>query len=70
MARLLLLILLLCAIVALIGAAAAAWTRAAREGQTLARDLTSTGGSGMERISYAALILLMLGVTSGLLGGL
>lgn len=73
MARLILLICLICAVLALVGAAVSALSRAARDGGELARDLAMPGtGNGvtMERISYAALILLMLGVTSGLLGGL
>lgn len=71
MARILLLICLACAVVALVGAAIAALTRAARESRTLARDLAPINeGNAMKRISYAALLLLMLGVTSGLLGGL
>jgi hypothetical protein len=75
MARLLLLIALICAVLVLVGAAVSALSRAARDGGELARDLAAPGtGAGkgvtMERISYAALILLMLGVTSGLLGGL
>lgn len=71
MARILLLICLACAVVALVGAAITALTRAAREGRSLARDLAPIDeGNTMKRISYAALLLLMLGVTSGLLGGL
>ncbi len=75
MARLLLLICLICAVVVLVSAAISSLSRAARDGGKLARDLTAPGtGTGkgvtMERVSYAALILLMLGVTSGLLGGL
>lgn len=71
MARILLLICLACAVVVLVGAAMAAVTRAAREGRSLARGLAPIDeGNTMKRISYAALLLLMLGVTSGLLGGL
>lgn len=71
MARILLLICLVVAILALLGAAAAAWTRAANEGRQVASDLSiRSGGNNVQRISYAALILLMLGVTSGFLGGL
>lgn len=71
MARILLLICLAFAVVALLGAAITALTRAAREGRSLARDLAPIDeGNTMKRISYAALLLLMLGVTSGLLGGL
>lgn len=71
MARILLLVFLACAVVVLVGAAMTALTRAAREGRKLARDLAPIDeGNTMKRISYAALLLLMLGVTSGLLGGL
>lgn len=71
MVRILLLICLIAAVVALFGAAAVAWTRAANEGRQVASDLSiGSGGNNVQRISYAALILLMLGVTSGFLGGL
>ncbi|WP_113912864.1 hypothetical protein [Roseovarius dicentrarchi] len=71
MARLVLLICLICVLLALVGAAISALTRAAQDGRALARDIAAPGkGILMERISYTALILLMLGVTSGLLGGL
>ncbi len=71
MARLLLLICLVCAVLALIGVAVSALTRAAQDSKALARDMVAPNtGVTMKRISYAALILLMLGVTSGLLGGL
>lgn len=71
MARLLLLICLVVAVLALLGAAVTAWGRAAQEGRKVASDLTARSGeNNVERISYAALFLLMLGVTSGLLGGL
>lgn len=64
MARLLLLICLVCVVLALAGVAVSSLSRAARE---LA---PANEGKTMARISYAALLLLMLGVTSGLLGGL
>lgn len=72
MARLLFLICLICALLALVGAAISALSRAARDSRRLARDLAApeTEGGTMERIGYVALIVLMLGVTSGLLGGL
>ncbi len=71
MARLLLLICLVCAVLALVGVAVSALTRAAQDGTALARDIAAPNtGVTMQRISYTALILLMLGVTSGLLGGL
>ncbi|PVA09202.1 hypothetical protein DC366_14945 [Pelagivirga sediminicola] len=65
------LICLVVALLALAGAAISALSRAAQDSRSLARDLAAPGkGITMQRISYAALILLMLGVTSGLLGGL
>lgn len=71
MARLLLLICLVLVLLALVGAAVSALTRAAQDGRALARDFTGSDKEVlMERTSYAALIVLMLGVTSGLLGGL
>ncbi|HEY9039280.1 MAG TPA: hypothetical protein VIN05_10110 [Roseovarius sp.] len=71
MARLLLLICLVCAVLALVGVAISALTRAAQDSKALARDMAGPHtGMMMKRISYTALILLMLGVTSGLLGGL
>lgn len=71
MARLLLLMCLLCAILALVGVAVSALARAAHDSRALFRDMTLPGRrTMMERIGYGALILLMLGVTSGLLGGL
>ncbi len=71
MARLLLLICVICALLALVGAAISALTRAAQDGTALARTMAVPDKRiTMERISYTALILLMLGVTSGLLGGL
>lgn len=75
MTRLLLLIFLICALIALASQAVSALTQAARDGGALARDLVAPDngpgqGGTMERISYVALLLLMLGVTSGLLGGL
>ncbi|MFD0857763.1 hypothetical protein [Roseovarius aquimarinus] len=55
----------------LLGAAITAMARAAREGQKTAQALAPRmEGNGMEKVSYAALLLLMLGVTSGFLGGL
>ena len=71
MARLIFIICLALAVLALTAAAVAAISRAAREGRALARETAHLGGGqGMEKVSYAALLLLMLGVTSGLLGGL
>ncbi|MEI4261838.1 hypothetical protein [Roseovarius sp. D0-M9] len=75
MVRLLFFIFLALAVLALAGAALSALTRAAREGHSAARDLAqdtigNTKGNGMEKVSFTALLLLMLGVTSGLLGGL
>ena len=71
MARLLFLICLGLAVLALAAAAMVAVTRAARAGRAAAHDLAREAkGDGMEKVSYAALMLLMLGVTSGLLGGL
>jgi len=70
-ARLFLFICLGLAVLALAAAAFSAVTRAIRDGHMAARDLAhETKGNGMEKVSYAALLLLMLGVTSGLLGGL
>jgi hypothetical protein len=44
--------------------------RAARETRALGRELAVTaGGTALQKIAYAALIILMLGVTSGLVGG-
>ncbi|MCQ0093305.1 hypothetical protein [Roseovarius sp. M141] len=71
MARLLLLICLICVLLALVGLAVSALTRAAQDSKALAQGMIAPDkGVTMERISYTALILLMLGVTSGLLGGL
>ncbi len=71
MARLLMLTCLALAVVALAGLAVSATIRAARDTQALGRDLVvKTGGSNVQKIAYVALIVLMLGVTSGLLGGL
>ncbi|MDO5757676.1 MAG: hypothetical protein Q4P24_09190 [Rhodobacterales bacterium] len=71
MARLLLLICLICVVVALASNAVSAMVRAAQDSKALAQELSAPHrGMVMERISYTALILLMLGVTSGLLGGL
>lgn len=71
MARLLFLICLGLAVLALAAAAITAVIRAARVGRDTVHDLTrETKEDGMEKVSYAALMLLMLGVTSGLLGGL
>jgi Flp pilus assembly protein TadG len=71
MARFLLLICLVFAILALVGVAAAQLAHAASVGSRAAHESSAPSkGNDVERISYAALILLMLGVTSGLLGGL
>jgi len=75
MARLLFLICLILAVLALAAAALLALVRAFREGRATAQEIAGnlgqgSRGNGMEKVSYAALLLLMLGVTSGLLGGL
>jgi hypothetical protein len=70
MARLIMLVGLALALVALTGLAVSAILRAARETRALGRELAVTaGGTALQKIAYAALIILMLGVTSGLVGG-
>jgi len=75
MARLVMLIGLALALVWLTAAAVSATARAARETRTLGREVAemtqeARRGANVQKIAYAALMLLMLGVTSGLLGGL
>lgn len=71
MARLLMLVILALALVALAGFAVSAMTRAARDATSLGREMAlTTRGTSVQKIAYAALFILMLGVTSGLLGGL
>jgi hypothetical protein len=46
-------------------------TRAARDATSMGREMVlTTRGTSVQKIAYAALFILMLGVTSGLLGGL
>lgn len=71
MARLFMLVVLALAVVALIGIAISAMARAGRDAGSLGRDMVgTTRGTSVQKIAYAALFILMLGVTSGLLGGL
>ncbi|MFX0541170.1 hypothetical protein ACEWPM_005495 [Roseovarius sp. S4756] len=67
-------LLFLCAalvVVTLIGLAVTTTARAVQDSRDLARDIAVVPRRTlMEKISFAALMLLMLGVTSGLLGGL
>ncbi|WP_422025696.1 hypothetical protein [Roseovarius sp.] len=71
MARLLMLVILALALVALAGFAVSALTRATREARSLGQEIAlTTRGTSVQKIAYAALFILMLGVTSGLLGGL
>lgn len=68
MARLFMLLLVTLAIVAL---AAVAMARAARDAGSVGRDIAvTTRGTNVQKIAYAALFILMMGVTSGLIGGL
>ncbi len=71
MARLIMLVCLALALVALTGYALSATFRAAREARSLGQEIAATTtGTSVQKIAYVALLLLMLGVTSGLLGGL
>ncbi|MFN3209452.1 MAG: hypothetical protein ACE369_10715 [Roseovarius sp.] len=71
MARLFMLAILTLAVVLLAGLAVSATVRAARDAGSAGRGIVATtGGTNMQKIAYAALFILMLGVTSGLLGGL
>lgn len=73
MARLLMLVILALALalVALAGFAVSALTRTTREARSLGQEIAlTTRGTSVQKIAYAALFILMLGVTSGLLGGL
>ncbi|RKF16854.1 hypothetical protein D6850_04775 [Roseovarius spongiae] len=46
-------------------------TRATHNGREMAREVAAEPrGDAMRKIGFAALIIVMLGVTSGLLGGL
>ncbi|KRS11462.1 hypothetical protein XM53_16060 [Roseovarius atlanticus] len=69
--RILMLIFLIVAAVALAAVAMSAVARAARDAGAVGRDIAvTTRGTFMQKIAYAALFIVMLGVTSGLLGGL
>ncbi|MGK7653970.1 MULTISPECIES: hypothetical protein [unclassified Roseovarius] len=71
MTRLIMLVFLIVAAVALAAVAMSAVMRAARDAGAAGRDIAvSTRGASMQKIAYAALFIVMLGVTSGLLGGL
>ncbi|WP_397542878.1 hypothetical protein [Roseovarius salis] len=71
MARLIMLVCLALAMIALTGLAVSATVRAARETRSLGREVALMArGTNVQKIAYAALMILMLGVTSGLLGGL
>jgi hypothetical protein len=71
MARLFMLLLVTLAIVALAAVAMAAMARAARDAGSVGREIAiTTRGANVQKIAYAALFILMMGVTSGLIGGL
>ncbi len=71
MTRVIMLVFLIVAAVALAAVAMSAVARAARDAGAAGRDIVvSTRGASMQKIAYAALFIVMLGVTSGLLGGL
>ena len=71
MARFLILIALVLLVVALVGVIVSTFTQAARDSRALAQGLAlDTRRDGLQKVGYVALILVMLGVTSGLLGGL
>lgn len=71
MARLLLLLTLVLMVMALLGVVVSMLMRLAREGQSLVEDMgDETRRTGLQKVGYVALILVMLGVTSGLIGGL
>ena len=68
------LLFILCAalvVVALVSFTVSLASRAVQDSTKLAREITTgTQGNTMQKIGFAALIIVMLGVTSGLLGGL
>lgn len=71
MARLFMLAMVTLAIVAVAAMAMAAITRAARDAGSVGRDIAiKTRETNVQKIAYAALFILMMGVTSGLIGGL
>ncbi len=72
MTRLLLLFTVLLVLVALGGVILSGVMRVARDGQMMVQQsrLFGTGRGELQKVGYLALILLMLGVTSGLIGGL
>lgn len=71
MARLLILFSLVLMVLALVGVILTTFAQLAREGRAVARGMAlDTRREGLQKVGYVALILVMLGVTSGLLGGL
>lgn len=58
--------------VALVAMTVSVISRTAEDSRSMARDASNalTRGDTMQKVGFVALILLMLGVTSGLLGGL
>lgn len=71
MTRLLILLCLALIVAALAGLAVSSLARAAKDSHSLMQGVAvETRRNNLQKIGYVALILVMLGVTSGLLGGL
>ncbi len=76
MARLFLFLVFLAVIVAIVAILVSVWNEVYRTGRRAMRPMfgPNDGGlmapSGLQKIAYLALIVLLLGVTSGWLGGL
>lgn len=72
MARLLLLLFLVLAVAAMAALAVRAVSEAVRQGGRTGHSVMARGpgGENMQKIAFAALIVLLVGVTSGLIGGL
>nr|WP_309504011.1 hypothetical protein [uncultured Roseovarius sp.] len=72
MARVLLLVCAAMVLVALAAMVVSTVSHAAQDSRALARNVSESVArrTTMQKISFVALLVLMLGVTSGLLGGL